>query len=230
MLQFYYNSNCPYAQRTWITLLELGVPFEPIEIELGKDNKTDWFLRLNPNGKVPVIKQEEKIVYESLIVNEYLAEVFGKLMPNDPFLKAKTRILMARCDANFVKYMYSYLSHNPSEDPDKEKQLQQQLITEFTFLDKTLYEKGKTYFLGDKFSLADVAYIPFMQRAIVTLSAFKNWDIFQLDLPALHNWIQSTNERKSCQETAMDEEKMKEIYARFLKLDYFKKVGIVENQ
>ena len=83
-LYFYFNPNCPYAQRSWITLLELGIGFEPVEIELGKDNKTDWFRAMNPNGTVPTIKHGETVLYESLVVNEYLCEVFddNNLMPS----------------------------------------------------------------------------------------------------------------------------------------------------
>ena len=51
---------CPFAQRTWITLLEKGIPFRYVEVAL-KDPKTglwhqldakpEWFLNLNPLGK-----------------------------------------------------------------------------------------------------------------------------------------------------------------------------------
>ena len=92
-LVFYANRNCPYAQRSWMTLLELSVNFEYKEIELGKDNKTDWFCALNPNSTVPVITHGETVVYESLVVNEYLCEVFGgnglTMMPSQPAARAR---------------------------------------------------------------------------------------------------------------------------------------------
>lgn len=44
---------CPYVQRAVIALLEKGVPFERIDIDLA--HKPDWFLKISPLGKVPVL-------------------------------------------------------------------------------------------------------------------------------------------------------------------------------
>ncbi len=42
---------CPFVQRAAIVLLEKGVPFERINVDLSA--KPDWFLALSPTGKVP---------------------------------------------------------------------------------------------------------------------------------------------------------------------------------
>ncbi len=44
---------CPYVQRAVIALTEKGVPFERIDIDLA--NKPDWFLKISPLGKTPVL-------------------------------------------------------------------------------------------------------------------------------------------------------------------------------
>ena len=44
---------CPYVQRAVIALTEKGVAFERIDIDLA--NKPDWFLKISPLGKVPVL-------------------------------------------------------------------------------------------------------------------------------------------------------------------------------
>ncbi|WP_013321987.1 glutathione S-transferase family protein [Gloeothece verrucosa] len=225
-LVFYFNRNCPYAQRTWIALLELNVNFQPREIELGSDNKTDWFLSLNPNGKVPVIEQGETRVYESLIVNEYLSEISGnKLMPSSAGKRALARILMARCDSHLVKTSFSYLAHKSAENLEKEEQLKSELEAELRFLDTVIGESGDSYFLGE-FTLTDIAFIPFFQRLAVTLPAFKNFEISQNNFPHLNRWLETMASRESCIQTAMKAEAIKEIYARFLKIDYFKKIGV----
>ncbi len=114
--------------------------FEPVEIELGKDNKTDWFRAMNPNGTVPTIKHGETVVYESLVVNEYLCEVFGgaevTLMPSEPAERARARILISRCDSKFVKLSYSYISHKRIENAASDDQLRTQLEDELRFLDR----------------------------------------------------------------------------------------------
>ena len=58
------NSNsishklCPYVQRAVIALNEKGVPFERIDIDLA--NKPDWFLKISPLGKVPVLLVDDR--------------------------------------------------------------------------------------------------------------------------------------------------------------------------
>jgi glutathione S-transferase len=47
------HTLCPYVQRAVIALLEKGVPFERIDIDLA--NKPDWFIKISPLGKVPVL-------------------------------------------------------------------------------------------------------------------------------------------------------------------------------
>jgi glutathione S-transferase len=224
-LYFYFNPNCPYAQRSWITLLELGIAFEPVEIELGKDNKTDWFRAMNPNGTVPTIKHGDTVLYESLVVNEYLCEAFDSknLMPSTAGDRGLARILMSRCDAKLVKLGYSYLSHKRDEDETKDDQLRSQLEEELRFLDKKIGETEGTYFLGDKLTLADIAFIPFFQRMSVALKVFKDFDVKSLNLPHLNAWLDAISGRESCTQTQMSPEKIQEVYARFLKIDYFKR-------
>jgi glutathione S-transferase len=228
-LRFYYNPNCPYAQRSWITLLELGVAFEPVEIELGKDNKTDWFRAMNPNGTVPTIQHEGTVVYESLVVNEYLCEIFGShLIPSTPNHRAQARILMARCDAKLVKLGYSYLSHKHTEDEAKDDQLRSQLEEELRFLDSAIAAFGGPYFLGKSLTLVDIAFIPFFQRMSVALNRFKNLDIRNLNLSHLNTWLEVLAHRDSCSQTQMSVAQIEAVYARFLNLDYFKKAGIAD--
>lgn len=243
-LLFYANRYCPYAQRSWLTLLELQVDFEYHEVELGKDNKTDWFLALNPNGTVPVIKHGGTVVYESLIVNEYLCEVFGgdevNLMPNDPAGRcpsgmpraaSRARILMNRCDSTFVKLSYSYLSHKRTTESDsvvKDDQLRTQLENELRFLDGAINSADSPYFMGKNVSLVDIAYMPFFERMSVALVKWKDFDIKSLELPHLNTWLEVMSYREAYQKTRMSQERIVEIYSRFLDVDYFKRVGVAQ--
>ena len=72
---------CPYAQRTRMVLVEKGVDFTLREVDLV--NKPDWFLEVLPYSKVPVIRHQGRVVYESAIINEYLDEVYPEppMMP-----------------------------------------------------------------------------------------------------------------------------------------------------
>jgi glutathione S-transferase len=82
--------RCPYVQRPAIVLLEKGVPFERIYIDL--NNKPDWFLAISPFGKVPLLKVGDEVLFESIPICEYVEEVYAPhLYPADPVLKARDR-------------------------------------------------------------------------------------------------------------------------------------------
>lgn len=60
---------CPFVQRAVIVLLEKGVEFDRIDVDLSA--KPDWFLALSPTGKVPVLKvrqanAEDAILFEGV--------------------------------------------------------------------------------------------------------------------------------------------------------------------
>lgn len=76
-LTFYY-SPMSTATLTDIVLEELAVPCERIRIDLKKgETRTQEFLRLNPNGKVPVLVHDGTAIWESAAITLYLGEIFG---------------------------------------------------------------------------------------------------------------------------------------------------------
>src|SRR5258708_39101043 len=84
---------CPYVQRAVIALTEKGTPFERIDIDLA--NKPEWFLKLSPLGKTPVLLVGEVAIFESAVLLEYLEETHPyQLHPADPLLRAEHRSLI----------------------------------------------------------------------------------------------------------------------------------------
>src|SRR3954465_4881133 len=89
---------CPYVQRAVIALTEKGVPFERIDIDLA--SKPDWFLKISPLGKVPVLgvatENGEVALFESNVICEYIEDTQGgaKLHPQDALKRAEHRAWM----------------------------------------------------------------------------------------------------------------------------------------
>ena len=79
-----YTSGTPNGQKASITLEELGLPYEVENIQISKNvQKEDWFLKINPNGRIPAIvdktpssdgKPREKRIFESGALMLYLCE------------------------------------------------------------------------------------------------------------------------------------------------------------
>src|ERR1700749_3737510 len=81
---------CPYVQRAVIALREKGVAFERVDIDLA--NKPDWFLKISPLGKTPVLMVGDAAIFGLAVNLEYLEETEPKpLHPRDPLHRAEHR-------------------------------------------------------------------------------------------------------------------------------------------
>lgn len=84
------NKLCPYVHRAAITLREKAIAFERREIDL--KNKPDWFLKLSPYGKVPLLLADGVALFESSAILDFLDETHPpSLLPADPFARARQR-------------------------------------------------------------------------------------------------------------------------------------------
>ena len=74
---------CPYVQRASIALDEKGVAFERTNVDLSA--KPDWFRAISPLGKVPLLRVDGEVLFESAAICEYLDETATPaLHPKDP--------------------------------------------------------------------------------------------------------------------------------------------------
>ena len=85
MSLIFYYAPMSTATLNELVLEELGVPVEKVKVDIKKgDTKKPDFLKLNPNGKVPVLVHDGTVMWESSAITMYLGETFGvekKLYP-----------------------------------------------------------------------------------------------------------------------------------------------------
>ncbi len=73
-----YGSPKSSAGRVFWMLEELNLPYEAVKINMReKEHKGDAYLKLNPNGKVPCLTEGEFVIWESVAINNYLAEKYA---------------------------------------------------------------------------------------------------------------------------------------------------------
>ena len=148
---------CPFVQRSVITLLEKEIPFKRTNIDLA--NKPEWFLNISPLGKVPVLRINGNILFESAVINEYLDEITPPSMhPQDPLQKAVNRAWI-EYGSELSKLSFRMLT---TDDKSVVEQSLQGLRDKFEFLDKNL--TAQPFFNGAAFSLIDAAYAPVFIR------------------------------------------------------------------
>src|SRR5215510_3693544 len=151
---------CPYVQRAVIALTEKGVPFERIDIDLA--NKPDWFLKISPLGKTPVLVVGDKAIFESAVILEYLEETQpNALHPADALDRAEHRgwIEFGSAVLNDIAGFYT------AKDEATLKAKAAQLEQKFARLEQRV---AAPWFGGEKFSLVDAVFGP----------VFRYFDVF----------------------------------------------------
>jgi glutathione S-transferase len=164
-MKLYDYPDCPFAQKVRVVLAEKELEYETVFVDLrtGEHRQNAEFLKLNPYGKVPILIDDEVVVYDSTIINEYLEDEYPipALMPEDSAARARVRTLEDYCDNSFLPsagFVQAELS-KPVEEQDAERlgryrtELQRGLKRLEAFL------AGKEYLVGE-FSLADIAFVP----------------------------------------------------------------------
>jgi len=152
---------CPYVQRAVIALTEKGVAFERIDIDLA--NKPDWFLKISPLGKTPVLQVSDTAIFESAVILEYLEETQPKpLHPGDPLKRAEHRAWIEFGSAILNDIAGFYAAPDEATFRAKTAQLEQR----FARLESRV--AASPWFDGENFSLVDAVFGP----------VFRYFDVF----------------------------------------------------
>ncbi len=158
---------CPYVQRASIVLSEKGVAFERTYIDLAA--KPDWFLRISPLGKVPLLAvprgRADAILFESAVICEYLEETQGgpALHPADPLLRARHRGWM-EFGSSILADLWVY---ETTKDEAQFEVKWRALAQKFATLEEELGDGP--YFAGDRFCMVDAVFGP----------VFRYFDLFE---------------------------------------------------
>jgi glutathione S-transferase len=185
---------CPYVQRASIVLSEKGVAFERQYIDLAA--KPDWFLRISPLGKVPLLAipqagRDDAILFESAVICEYLEETqAGALLhPADPLTRARHRGWM-EFGSSILADLWVYETTKDVEQFEGKRQV---LAAKFATLEQELGEGS--YFAGKHFGMVDAVFAPVFRYFELFESLFES-GIFA-GLPRVNAWRKALAVRPS---------------------------------
>ncbi|WP_024851189.1 glutathione S-transferase family protein [Hydrogenovibrio kuenenii] len=193
---------CPFVQRAVIILNYKQVEFDVTYIDLS--DPPDWFKTISPLGKVPILKVDGEVLFESSVIQEYLDEITPPaLMPSDPLLKAKNRAWIA-FGGEMMMYVPQMMQAKSVEAFEEAKA---GLIDKLSRLE-VIHSSG-TYFNGEEFALIDAAYAPLLMR----LEIFeKLCGVTFLDsLPKIKRWADTLLEMPCVKESVVEE--LPQLYA-----------------
>jgi glutathione S-transferase len=181
-LTLYDAPRCPYCARVRIVLAEKRIHYETVTIDLG--DRPAWIYEKNPTGKVPVLEEGAWVLPESAVIMEYLEERFPDppLLPDDEAERAEARLWIWDHDRRLADDYYAFRRGEPREP----------LEHRLDELDGVLEKRGQI--AGDEYSLADIAYVPWLLRARDLLGVeLEPW-------PALEDWLARLCERPAVAE------------------------------
>ncbi len=182
---------CPYVQRAAIVLAEKGIAFERINIDLA--NKPDWFLKISPLGKTPVLLVNGKPIFESAVICEYLEETTTKpLLPRDAIARAQHRGWM-----EFGSTVLNAIAGFYAAPDDKQLEAKAaEIATKFKQVEDALTATAAgPYFAGEHFSMVDAVFGPIF-RYFDVFEAIDGFDFF-VHTPKVRAWRAALAQRAS---------------------------------
>jgi glutathione S-transferase len=169
MLRLYFHPASTYARRVRIALLEKGVEFEPVVLDMAaRAHRAPDYLAVNPYGRVPAIDEDGFILYESSAILQYLEATRPRppLAPADARGRALVDMHLRLCDLQMARptgtiiFPKRFLPE-PRWDRTAMAQAKAEIEKHLAIVERTLADRP--YLVGDAYTLADVAYTPFLQ-------------------------------------------------------------------
>uniref|UniRef100_A0A0D6R113 GST N-terminal domain-containing protein n=1 Tax=Araucaria cunninghamii TaxID=56994 RepID=A0A0D6R113_ARACU len=182
--------DCPFCQRVLLTLEEKHVPYDTKLVNLS--DKPEWFLQISPEGKVPVIKIDDKWVPDSDVITQILEEKYPEPSLATPLEKASVG---SKIFSTFIGFLKSHDINDGSE---------QALLNELCALDEHLKANGP-FINGEKISAVDLSLAPKLYHLKIALGHFKKWSIPE-ELSHVHNYMKALFSRESFVHTQASEE------------------------
>jgi glutathione S-transferase len=192
-----YTAPTPNGWKASVTLEELELPYQTHAINLSSgEQKQEWFLKLNPNGRIPVIVDRgagDLAVFESGAIMIYLAEKTGRLLPRD--LAGRSRAiqwLMFQMGGigPMMGQANVFFRYFPEKIPAAISRYQNESRRLFEVLDRRLGESE--WLAGDAYTIADIANWCWVRTY--------RWSGVSVDgLAHLRRWLDAIKARPACQ-------------------------------
>jgi GSH-dependent disulfide-bond oxidoreductase len=193
-----YTASTPNGHKASVTLEELGLPYTVHAVNLGaNEQKQEWFLKLNPNGRIPVLVDHDApgghdiTVFETGAMMIYLAEKTGRLLPTEPKARAEViQWLMFQMGGigPMMGQANVFFRYFPEKIQPAIDRYQHECRRLFEVLERRL---GESEWLGQEYSIADIANWCWVRTY--------KWSGVPIDgLPHLRRWLDAMKERPAC--------------------------------
>ena len=179
-----------WSLRPWLAMKELGLAFDEVRIPLYRPGSKEEILRYSPAGRVPILRDGDTVVWDSLAILEYLAERHPRLWPGDAAQRAKARAVCAEMHSGFTALRQHMSMNTRKRYPGKGRT--PEVLADIARIEQ-IWGAARGPFLFGAFSAADAMYAPVVLR-------FRTYDVSvrnqryvdaMLALPAMRDWIEA---------------------------------------
>ena len=186
-----------WSLRPWLLLAHFGVDFEEVQESLRADGLKARFAQYSPTSRVPVLIDDEIVVWDSLAICEYVSEQYlaGKGWPRDKVLRAEARAVCAEMHAGFMGLRSELPMNCRATRKVDASAAAKQDIARIDDIWSRCMERHPGGWLYGEFSIADCFYAPVVMRfktygvALSELAA--QYQAFALEQTALNRWVES---------------------------------------
>jgi glutathione S-transferase len=202
MIKLFGHPMSTCTRKVLFTLHETNTPFELTTIDFGTgEHKKAPYLARQPFGQLPALDDDGFQMFESRAMARYVDEKAGfQLTPKDPQHRAKMEQWISVETSDFYPFSMSYIYRDvfkrEQSAADMEK-AQTRLDMAVGVLDKHLGESNKPWLVGDQFTIADVAFAPYVEYGMNTGAK----EIFA-KYPHFTAWWGRVSERPAWRKTA----------------------------
>lgn len=232
-VKLYGSWRCPYVQRAWIGLEEKAVDYQWVDVpSVAATSSSAVAAQDSASGavegyesqalppaavlhaapKAPALQNgEERVGEDSLVLLEYIHEAFlgPPLLPITPYLRAQVRLWTRHVDSHIVPHYDGLLV---AATPEARAQAHAALLRGLGEFEQAMAPEAEgPFFLGDDFTMADIALAPWWQRMCSVLRAFRKFD--PSACPRLQTWSEAVEARVSFHRTAADPERLIEEFS-----------------
>ncbi|XP_057422668.1 probable glutathione S-transferase [Lotus japonicus] len=200
---FWYS---PFTFRVLWTLKLKGIPYEYKDED--RFNKSPQLLEYNPvHKKVPVFVHDGKPICESMIIIEYINELWpqNSLVPADPYEKAVARFWVAYIDDMFSAVVRPLYRSNGSEERGE---IIKDMWGRFRVIEDQCLGDHKKFLGGDTFNIVDIAFGSFV-KFLVAVGDVVEVEILEAErFPRLHMWFNNFMDVPAIRDNTPDHEKL----------------------
>ncbi|MDZ8109155.1 MAG: glutathione S-transferase family protein [Nostoc sp. DedQUE12a] len=194
MLRLYHSPISPNSRRVWITLLEKGLEFELVEIDLDGEQLKPEFLAINPFHHIPALVDDGFKIIESLAILDYLEAKYPTpaMLPKNAKDLAIARMVQLVTVNELLPATTIFLPQFlglPGGDPEKIENAKQKIATVLKFFESLL--DNRPYFGSENLTLAEAVagtVVPLMPIVGISLNEYPKLNAWCDRLIARPTW------------------------------------------